>query len=155
MKLTEIEKKWQKKWEETGLYKADVMYKDGLRSLVDVDDVGLALTLNNSYYAYNFNPYAGNLGITLFKGDGFYDEADKAPVRDAIEKLKNTVKSDDLDAIKADTEALEKAFYPIAEKMYAQTQGDAGQGAGFDPNMGAQGGDGTYYSADFEDKSDN
>ena len=65
--------------EETGLYKADVMYKDGLRSLVDVDDVGLALTLNNSYYAYNFNPYAGNLGITLFKGDGFYDEADKAP----------------------------------------------------------------------------
>ncbi|MBQ7930884.1 MAG: Hsp70 family protein, partial [Clostridia bacterium] len=81
------------------------------------------------------------------------DEADKAPVRDAIEKLKNTVKSDDLDAIKADTEALEKAFYPIAEKMYA-AQG----GAQADPNMGGagMGQDGnTYYSADFEDKSDN
>ena len=79
------------------------------------------------------------------------DEADKAPVRDAIEKLKNTVKTDDLDAIKADTEALEKAFYPIAEKMYA-AQG----GAQADPNMGGAGQDGnTYYSADFEDKSDN
>jgi len=81
------------------------------------------------------------------------DDADKAPVRDAIEKLKNTVKSDDLDAIKADTEALEKAFYPIAEKMYA-AQG----GAQADPSMGGagMGQDGnTYYSADFEDKSDN
>ena len=82
-------------------------------------------------------------------------DADKDAIRAAIDKLKETIKTDDADAIKADTEALEKAFYPIAEKMYAQTQGDAGQGAGFDPNMGAQGGDGTYYSADFEDKSDN
>ena len=65
--------------EETGLYKADVMYKDGLRSLVDVNDTGLAITLNNSYYGYNFTPFAGNLGITLYKGDGFFDEADKAP----------------------------------------------------------------------------
>ena len=81
-------------------------------------------------------------------------DADKDAVRAAIDKLKEAIKTDDADAIKADTEALEKAFYPIAEKMYAQTQGDAGQGAGFDPNMGAQGGDGTYYSADFEDKSD-
>ena len=80
-------------------------------------------------------------------------DADKDAVRAAIEKLKETIKTDDADAIKADTEALEKAFYPIAEKMYAQAQGDA-QGAGFDPSAGAQGADGTYYSADFEDKSD-
>lgn len=76
-------------------------------------------------------------------------DSEKEPVRQAIEKLKETIKGDDLDAIKADTEALEKAFYPIAEKMYAQTQqnpqGDAG--------MGGQDGN-TYYSADFEDKSD-
>jgi len=81
-------------------------------------------------------------------------DADKDAVRAAIDKLKETMKGDDMEAIKADTEALEKAFYPIAEKMYAQSQGDA-QGAGFDPNAGAQGSDGTYYSADFEDKSDN
>ncbi len=81
-------------------------------------------------------------------------EADKEPVRAAIEKLKETLKGNDLDAIKADTEALEKAFYPIAEKMYAQ-QGGA-EGAGPDMGGAQAGGDGnTYYSADFEDNSNN
>ena len=89
-------------------------------------------------------------------GDKATDD-EKNAVRAAIDKLKETVKGDDLDAIKADTEALEKAFYPIAEKMYAQQNPNGGaQGQGFDPNAGAQqGNDGTYYSADFEDKSDN
>ena len=81
-------------------------------------------------------------------------EADKEPVKAAIEKLKNTMNSGDTDAIKADTEALEKAFYAISEKLYAQ-QGGA---QGFDPNAdmggnGSQGGDGTYYNADYEDKT--
>ena len=83
-------------------------------------------------------------------------EADKTPVNDALEKLKETVKSGDTEAIKADTEALEKAFYAVSEKLYQQAGG--AQGAqGFDPNayqQGAQSGDGTYYSADYEDNSD-
>ena len=84
-------------------------------------------------------------------------EDEKAPVLAAIEKLKETVKGSDTEAIKADTEALEKSFYPLAEKLYQQAGG--AEGAGFDPNAagGAQqgGADGTYYNADFEDKSDN
>ncbi len=88
-------------------------------------------------------------------GDKLSD-ADKADVTAAVEKLKETVKGGDTDAIKADTEALEKAFYALSEKLYAQQQGGA-QGAGFD--AGAQGGDsqssdGTYYNADYEDKTD-
>ena len=79
-------------------------------------------------------------------------EGDKQPVREAIDKLKETMKSDNVDAIKADTEALEKAFYPIAEKLYQQSQAN-GQGQ---PNGAPeQGPDGTYYSNDFEDKSGN
>ena len=82
-------------------------------------------------------------------GDKITD-ADKAPVNAAIEKLKETVKSGDTEAIKADTEALEKAFYPIAEKLYKEQQAAGGaEGA-------AQGGadaDGNYYNADFEDKT--
>ncbi len=79
-------------------------------------------------------------------------DAEKAPVNDAIAKLKETLKGNDTAAIKADTEALEKAFYPIAEKLY-QSQAQAG-GA----NAGAQGQAGTdengnYYGADFEDKT--
>ncbi len=83
-------------------------------------------------------------------------EDEKAPVNAAIEKLKETVKTGDTDAIKADTEALQKSFYPIAEKLYAQ-QGAQGAGPdmgnmGGNPGAGAQDGD-TFYNADFEDKT--
>ena len=77
-------------------------------------------------------------------------EADKAPVNEAIEKLKATVASGDTEAIKADTEALQKAFYPIAEKLYAEQAQNGAAGANPDDN-GAAGGD--VYGADFEDKT--
>ncbi len=83
-------------------------------------------------------------------------ENDKADVKAAIEKLRETLKGDNTEAIKADTEALEQKFYKLSEELYKQAQAQGGaQGAGFDPNAGAQGasGDGTYYDADFEDKS--
>ncbi|MBR7185795.1 MAG: Hsp70 family protein, partial [Clostridia bacterium] len=75
---------------------------------------------------------------------------EKKSVEDAIAKLKETVKTDDTAAIKADTEALEKAFYALSEKLYAQS------GAAQDPGAqgGQTGGDGTYYNADYEDKTD-
>ncbi len=73
------------------------------------------------------------------------DEGMKAPVTAAIENLKETVKGNDTEAIKADTEALEKAFYPLAEQLYKQA-GAAGA-------EGAPAGDGVY-DADFEDKTD-
>ena len=88
-------------------------------------------------------------------GDKF-TEADKAPVNDAINHLKETLKGSDVDAIKADSEALEKAFYPLAEKLYAASgaqgagAGDAGAANG---GAGAAGGDGTIYGTDFEDKT--
>ena len=90
-------------------------------------------------------------------GDKVSDD-EKAPVRSAIDKLKETVKSGTTDAIKADTEALKQAFYKISEKLYAQSGAQGAQGApGADGGAGAQGSgsDGTYYNADFEDKTDN
>lgn len=88
------------------------------------------------------------------------DESEKAEVQAAVEKLRATLAGGDTEAIKADMEALEKSFYKISEKLYQQSGAgaDAGAaGAGFtgDPGAGAQGGDGTFYSADYEDKSDN
>ena len=79
------------------------------------------------------------------------DAADKADVEAAIEKLKETVKNGDTEAIKADTEALEKSFYKISEKLYAQQQAQGGQDFG----GGAQGGDGQFYDANYEDNSNN
>jgi len=81
------------------------------------------------------------------------DQADADEVKSAIEKLKETLKGGDVEAIKADTEAVEKSFYKISEKLYAQQGGDPNG----DPN-GAQGGagqDGTYYDANYEDHSNN
>ena len=77
-------------------------------------------------------------------------ESDLGDVKAAIEKLKETVKTDNTEAIKADTEALEKAFYAVSEKLYAAqgAQGTPGQDAG----QGA-GADGTYYDTNFEDHS--
>ena len=79
-------------------------------------------------------------------------DADKEPVKAAIEELKTAISSNNTDDIKAKTEALEKAFYGLSEKLYAQHQGGA---QGFDPNAGGDNGgaDGTYYNADYEDKT--
>ena len=74
-------------------------------------------------------------------------ESETADVKAAIEKLKSAVNG-------GDTEAVEKSFYKISEKLYAQ-QAQAGGAEGFDPNAGAQGGDGTYYDANYEDHSNN
>ena len=75
-------------------------------------------------------------------------EEDKAPVNAAIEKLKETIKGGDTAAIKADTEALEKEFYKVSEKLYAQA---GAQGA---DQGGAQNADGTY-NANYEDNTNN
>ena len=83
-------------------------------------------------------------------------ESDKDEVKAALERLKNTVQNGSTEDIKADTEALEKAFYSLSEKLYKQS---GAQGAG--PDMGNMGGDngaqgdGTYYNADYEDKTGN
>ena len=78
-------------------------------------------------------------------------DAEKAEVQNEIDKLKETVKSGDTDAIKAGTEELQKKFYALSEKLYAQSgaaQGNPGD-AGFNPGQNA---DGTY-DADFTDKT--
>ena len=80
-------------------------------------------------------------------------ESDKADVQAAVEKLKETVKGDNTESIKADTEALQQAFYKLSEKLYAQQapQGDAGaQGGAQD---GTQNGD--FYDGEYEDKTNN
>ena len=83
-------------------------------------------------------------------------ESDKEEVKAAVEKLKNTVKDGNTDAVKADTEALEQAFYKLSEKLYKQQGGAPGADSG---NAGGAGNGGNgpdsegYYNADYEDKT--
>ena len=77
-------------------------------------------------------------------------DSDKAPVNAALEELKTAISGGNLEDIKAKSEALEKAFYALSEKLYA-ANGANGAPQG---NPGADNGaDGTYYNADFEDKT--
>ena len=81
-------------------------------------------------------------------------DSEKKPVQDAIEKLKETVKSGNSDSIKRDTEELSKAFYAISEKIYGQ-QGGPQPGAGNSGSAGNGGaaGDDGVYDAEFTDKN--
>ena len=80
---------------------------------------------------------------------------DKASVQSAVDKLKETLKGTDTAAIKADTEALTKAFYAVSEKLYQQANPngagpDMGGCAGGDcGNCGNDGGQ-QYYDADYK-----
>ncbi len=77
-------------------------------------------------------------------------EGEKAPVQAAIDKLKETLKGEDTAAIKADTEALQQAFYAVSEKLYQQAGGpQAGPDMGAQPGGGDQGGQ-QYYDADYK-----
>ena len=84
-------------------------------------------------------------------------DADKSDVKAAIEKLRATLNGGDTDAIKADSEALEKAFYALSEKLYKQQGGAEGENPGAgngDAGNAGNGNNGGFYNADFEDKSD-
>ena len=82
-------------------------------------------------------------------------DADKAPVNSALEALKTAISGGNTDDIKAKSEELEKAFYALSEKLYAAAGANAGADAGANAqgDANANGGDGTYYNADYEDKT--
>ena len=77
-------------------------------------------------------------------------ESEKAPIQAGIDKLKETLKGENTDAIKAATEELTQLFYKMSEKLYQQQapQGDAGQAGAQGGPTGDQGGQ--YYDADYK-----
>ena len=73
------------------------------------------------------------------------DEADKNDLQAKIDALKEALKGEDIEAIKAKQEELTKAFYAISEKIYqaaAAAQGNPDGGVG--PDGAAPNGDGYY-----------
>ena len=78
-------------------------------------------------------------------------EAEKADINAAISKLRDTLNTGDTEAIKADTEALNQAFYKLSEKIYQQANPQGDPNGGYDPNQAGGTQDGTYYDASYED----
>jgi molecular chaperone DnaK len=75
-------------------------------------------------------------------------ESEKAPILAALEDLKTKNKGNDVAAIKEATDAVQKAFYAVSEKMY---QNAAPQGNPTDAAGSAPSGDDNVIDADFEE----
>jgi len=71
---------------------------------------------------------------------------DKGRVQGALDKLKESLKGTDIAAIKADTEALQQAFYAVSEKLYQQANPQGAQPGG----DGGASQEGQYYDADYK-----
>ena len=82
-------------------------------------------------------------------------DSEKAPIQAAIEHLKEVNKGSDVAAIKAAVEEAQKAFYPVAEKLYKQAapQGDP-NAAGFNPGAAQGNPNDGVVDADFEEVKD-
>ena len=82
-------------------------------------------------------------------------ENDKTEIQSKIDALKEALKGDNMDDIKAKKDALTEKFNKVAETMYqaAAAQAQAAQGGANPGDAGAQGGKGDdgYYEADYTD----
>ena len=87
-------------------------------------------------------------------------EADKTEIQSKIDALKEALKGDNMDDIKAKKDALTEKFNKVAEEMYKAAAAQAGAqqgGAQAGQQGGAQGGtkgDDGYYEADYTDVED-
>ncbi len=84
------------------------------------------------------------------------DDADKAPVKDAIEQLKKSIEANNTEDMKRDTEALQQTIYKLSEKLYQQQAPNDGAAGAGGPDFGGQagpgaGGPGGTYDAEFKD----
>ena len=87
------------------------------------------------------------------------NESDKKDVEDKLNALKEALKGDNADDIKAKKEELTQSFYKISEEIYKQAAAaqQAAGGAQQNPGAGAQGNapsqDG-YYETNYTDVED-
>ena len=78
-------------------------------------------------------------------------EDDKAPVNEAVEQLKKSIASNNLEDMKRDTEALQQSIYKLSEKLYQQQAPHEDPNAGQDPNAGTEAPGSGTYDAEFKD----
>ena len=79
--------------------------------------------------------------------------SDKTEVQAALEELKEKNKGSDVEAIKAATDKVQKAFYAISEKLYKNAAPQDGAPTG-GAESGNGGNDDGVVDADFEEVKD-
>ena len=91
---------------------------------------------NAEHLIYQTEKTLGELGDKI-------SAEEKSSIEAAVEKLKEANKGTDLEAIKAASDELQKAFYAVSEKLYQQANPQGAEG-------GAQPGDDGVVDADYE-----
>ena len=81
-------------------------------------------------------------------------EEEKAPITEQIEKLKEALKGENIDAVKAESEELTKRFYTIAEKLYKDVKPEEGAAAPQTDENGNPVYEADYKVVDDEEKKD-
>ena len=97
---------------------------------------------NAEHLVYQTEKTLGELGDKI-------TEEERASIQAAADKLKEVNKGNDVEAIKAATDELQKAFYAVSEKLYQQAGQQAGA-QGCDPNCGGNCGNDGVVDADYE-----
>ena len=92
-------------------------------------------------------------------GDDKLEAGEKESIESAITDLEEAMKEDDKDAIEAKTKVLTDASAKMAERLYAQqdpgaAEGAAGPGPEQGPDAGSQGGNEDVVDAEFEEVKD-
>ena len=78
------------------------------------------------------------------------DAGDKSNVESALNKVKETLKGSDTQAIKDATEELTKVFYSISEKLYQQSGAQGQPGPDMGGSTGSASSDPNVVDADYE-----
>jgi len=86
---------------------------------------------------------------TLEEAGDKISESDKTAAKTEADKLREALKSNDTETIKAAIESFKKAYYEIAEKLYKANAAQGGADA--NPGAGTQNEDGSF-NADFTEK---
>jgi len=85
----------------------------------------------------------------LLKDDGDkFEAADRTDIEQGIAKLKDSISTGNLDAMKTDTEALQQSIFKASEKLYKQSQQNQADFEQSGPQDSAPGG---TYEADFKE----
>ena len=80
---------------------------------------------------------------------------EKATIQTEVDKVKDALKTEDTEKIKAATEELEKKFGEIATKMYQQAQPEGTPDNGAGAQQSADNGDGNTFDAEYTVDDDN
>jgi molecular chaperone DnaK len=81
--------------------------------------------------AYNSEKQLSELGDKV-------DEADRTEIESAIKEVRESLESDDVEAIQAKTDALQAAFHKVSEKVYESAQSEAAADAGSDADTSSE-----------------